>query len=165
VLDLAGEMMPFAKIDPAALFVYFDDSRPALGMKMVDQVDHHVLSFSKAARPSLTPPTILPGGSFGNRDLFLLRKAVIRPVFDFSRLRTGPAPDQVSGTIIFARDGVFMRAWPFGSQTTQDVELNTGRIGASFAHPDGMWVDDWEIVLISGATKETVLGRRGKPVQ
>jgi hypothetical protein len=141
--------------------MYFDhDQSPAFSMK----VEHGALSFSQAAHPTMTPPTLLPLVEFQNRHVWVLEKAVMRPAFEghhFHGSERGP-PEKEPGTITFAPDGVFIRAWPFGSQSTQDVNLLTGAIGASFAHPDSMWSDDWQIILINPA-EEVVLCERGKP--
>jgi len=170
VLDFPGVMTEFEKVEPGEFFIFFDEGRPAFAMKIYDasveqdssQKKAGVLSFSLAMQSSMTRPTVLDVKRFRNRDVCVVSEVVIRPQFEISKLRDGSPPEQSPGPIMFASDGVFVRAWPDHGQKTIDVDLCTGGAGASFAHPGGLWVEDWEIVLI-GRSGETVLCKRGTP--
>jgi hypothetical protein len=171
VFDFAGVMTEFAKIEPGEFFIFFDEGRRAFAMKIFDasveqvtssQKKMGVLSFSLAVHPSMTPPTVLNVERFQNRDVCVPRDVVIRPPFDITELRNGSPSEGAPGPIMIASDGVFIRASPIQGQKTIDVDLHTGAAGASFAHPGGIWVDAWKIVLV-GRSGETVLCERGKP--
>jgi len=92
-----GSMTPFPKLEFGEFFLYFDsDDDPASGMKIFDassQAKHAaVLSFSESAHPSMTPPIILAGDRFQNRDVCLMQNAAFRPPFDVTHFRRGHQP-------------------------------------------------------------------------
>jgi hypothetical protein len=156
-IDFPGKMQPFTELNVGTFFIYFDGQTPAFGMK---DSDNNLLSFTYAIHPNKTPPTILARERFENRDVCVLENVVFRPIFKVEKLCDGPPPQGQPGSIIIAGDGKFIRAWS-GNQT-QDVNITTGAVGASFAHPGGMWIADWQIVLLEG-TRETILCERAEP--
>jgi hypothetical protein len=153
-------------VQPAEFFVDFAENQPAFFMKIFDGSvtpgDHAmaVLSFTYAARPSMTVPCVLPRHLFQNRDLLVLEKALLRPTFEIAKLRQGPAPSVSPGPIIFANEGIFIRAWQ--GQSTLDADLQSGAAMAASDYKETIWVEDWKIVLL-GEKDEIVLYERGKP--
>jgi hypothetical protein len=163
-IDFPGRMTPFADVQPAELFVYFDsDDDPNFALKIVDAVAAErpvaVLCFSTPVHASMTPPTILHASNFENRDVLVLQGAQLRPIFEPAGLRRGlPSADQ-PGPVIFAEDVAFIRAW--ANSGTVDVDLRSGA-GDVTRHQGGAWVDDWKVVLTT-ASGDLVLCERGKP--
>lgn len=167
LIDFPGLMTEFTQVKPGDVFIYFDDNyRSNIAMKIFDAVSAEeseaVLSFSTAAYPSMTPPIVVGSQKLQNRDVCVLRDVVVRPRFDVAKLRGDSPPEQEPGPVIVASDGVFIRAWLYGGQQTIEVDLATGAVGPSFAHPGSVWVDYWEVVL-PGLSGERVLCERGVP--
>ena len=63
-IDLPGVMRPFVDLEDGMLFIFFDEQRPTLGMKLSGGA---VLAFEEAVHPTMAPPTILPRQRFQNR--------------------------------------------------------------------------------------------------
>jgi hypothetical protein len=107
----------------------------------------------------MTVPSVLQRHLFQNRDLLVLENVVFRPSFEIARLRQGSAPT-LPGTVVFANEGVFIKAWQ--GLGTIDVDLESGAATAAPDYAETFWVEDWKIVLLRGS-EEIVLCERGKP--
>ena len=169
LIDFPGVMTDFSKVLPGEFFIYIEEGKTACGMKIFDaasqkldpesQVKVGVLSFSAAAHLSMTPPTILET-QFQNRTVCVVRAVVIRLPFQANVLRSGSPSMDRPGTVIIAVGGTFIRG--YDRTGCKDVNLSSGAVEQSRAHPGSVWLDNWEIILPleSGAHR---LCERGNP--
>jgi len=112
-----------------------------------------------AAHSSMTPPTILEA-QLQNRTVCVVRAVVVRLPFQTNVLRSGSPSMDHPGTVIIAIGGTFIRAYE--RTGCKDVNLSTGAVEQTRAHPGSVWLDDWEIILPL-ESGEHRLCERGKP--
>jgi hypothetical protein len=165
-VDFPGSMRDFKDLSAGEFFVYFEDKARPLAMKIFDDASPDkpvaVLSFSTAAHPSMTPPTILLGGQFQNRSVLVIPGVSLRPVCALDKRHTDSPSLDRPGPIIFAVGATMIRA--FSRSGGVDVDLTTGAAQVPRAYPGSTWVDDWAII-VHWLDEEIVLCARGKPAE
>jgi hypothetical protein len=156
LIDVPGVLTEFSKTGSGAFFIHFAGGDPALGMKVHNAAASDViavLSFGDRPHPSIKGPSIVGSSHFENRDVAVLRDAIVRPVYDLEALRDGSPRLDDHGAIIFVAGTALIRA--YNKSGPMDVDLASGAAQSARSHPGAMWVDRWEIILPrpSGLTK------------
>lgn len=155
-IDVPGKLTSFSQVQSGEFFIHFAGGTAALGIKVHNAASPNVkavLSFGDRPHPSVKGPSIIDTTHFDNRDVAVIRDAIVRPLYDLATLREGSPRLDDYGAIVFVGGTALIRA--FSKSGPTDIDLASGAAQSARSHPGSMWVDHWEIVLPrpSGQTK------------
>jgi len=156
LIDVPGVLTPFSKVQSGEFFIHFAGGTAALGMKVHNAASPNViavLSFGDRPHPLVKGPSIVDATHFDNRDVAVIRDAIVRPLYELAALHEGSPRRDDHGAIVFVGGTALIRA--YSRSGSMDIDLASGAGQSARSHPGSMWVDYWEIIMPrpSGPTK------------